>query len=320
MKFWIVTPSYNQLDWLKLCIASVADQATECNKVDGCLWRVDEASQATQQHGNVTTQHAISVHHHIQDAQSTDGTPEWLAEYVARQPSTGNYQLTFASEADEGMYDAINKGWKLAPDDTDVIAHLNCDEQYLPNALQTIAEFFAAHQKADVVLADMIVVKADGSYICHRRSLQPFAVTSRFCCGGSTATTFQRAAVTKEKGAFFDTNWGNFGDKVWYNLLHKVGCRFAVCNKLVSVFADTGENLNWTEAGLQEKRRYELEFLSGRVWISKLISCMNGLRRYVKEFRLQSPSAYSLFCKVDAPREVFPVKCPRGNWNKRWKS
>ena len=294
MKFWIVTPSYNQLRWLKLCVASVADQATELEE-------------------------PIRVHHHIQDAQSTDGTPEWLAEHIARQAVTSNYQLTFVSAADEGMYDAINRGWKMASDDVDVIAHLNCDEQYLPGALKTIAEFFTAHQKADVVLADMIVVDNEGAYICHRRSLKPTALTSRFCAGGFTATTFQRASVTRDKGVFFNTSWRNFGDKVWYNALHQAGCRFAVCNEMVSLFSDTGENLNWTDEGLREKRRYEQEFLWGSGVGTMLIARGLGLLRCLKEYTKKSPAEYSLFRGVGSARETFQITSPTGLWHKRWR-
>jgi len=290
MKFWIVTPSFNQLGWLKLCVNSVADQATE----------------------------GIEVHHHIQDACSTDGTAEWLAEYVSQQSSTTNYQLTFASEADEGMYDAINRGWKLAPGDVDIIAHLNCDEQYLPNALKAIAAFMNTHPKADVVLADMIVVDNVGAYICHRRSLKPYAVTSRFCCGGMTATTFQRASVTKEKGVFFDTKWKNIGDKVWYNMLHVAGCHFVVCNQMVSLFTDTGSNLNWTEGGRLEKRKYEQEFLQGLELGVNLISRINGIRRYIKEYTLRPPYEYSFYQNPDVPRASILVESPRGVWHKKW--
>ena len=49
MKISIVTPSFRNSDWLKLCVASVADQA------------------------------GVEVEHIVQDAQSDDGTQEWLA-------------------------------------------------------------------------------------------------------------------------------------------------------------------------------------------------------------------------------------------------
>lgn len=298
MKFWIVTPSYNQLEWLKMCVASVADQAT-----DG------------MEHGA----ERIEVCHHIQDACSVDGTPEWLAECIAQKPPTMNYQLSFASEADNGMYDAINRGWKLAPDDVDVIAHLNCDEQYLPDTLEAIAGFFNAHQETDVVLADMIVVDADGSYICHRRSLKPYAFTSRFCCGGFTATTFQRASVTKDKKVFFDTSWRNFGDKVWYNALHQAGCRFEVCNQMVAAFADTGANLNWTEEGLRERRLYEEKYLGGSRVGTLLVAKSLGLRRAIKELFIKPPASYAMFLSENDNRVTMPITNPKGLWNKKWK-
>jgi len=254
MTFWIVTPSYNQLSWLKLCLASVRDQLRP----------------------------NIAVHHHVQDASSTDGTPEYLAEF-SRQPAIAGYGFSFTSEPDRGMYDAINRGWLLAPAGVDVIAHLNCDEQYLPEALKKVAEAFSRHPKADILLADMVVVDKDGGYICHRRSLRPHVWTSRFCCAGFTATTFQRATVVQGKKVLFDTSWRNLGDKVWYNALHKAGCRFAVFNEMVSVFVDTGANLNWTEQGLREKQRYERKFLYGSATAVRLVSRMLGVRRILKE-------------------------------------
>ena len=178
MKFWVVTPSYNQLDWLKLCVASVADQASD----------------------------SVQIYHHVQDACSSDGTAEWLEEYFQyvkeynsnNDSDTSGYIFNYNSENDGGMYDAINRGWKLAIADADVIAHLNCDEQYLPGALQIVAEYFSRNSNKDVVLADMVVVDNNRDYICQHRTLKPYPMISKLWCAGFTATTFQ-SAVTKEK-------------------------------------------------------------------------------------------------------------------------
>jgi glycosyltransferase involved in cell wall biosynthesis len=77
VRFSIVTPSYRSSAWLKLCIASVADQQVE-------------------------------VEHIVQDAGSDDGTLDWL-------PHDGRVKAFV--EKDLGMYDAINRGLRRAGGD-----------------------------------------------------------------------------------------------------------------------------------------------------------------------------------------------------------
>jgi glycosyltransferase involved in cell wall biosynthesis len=291
MKFWIVTPSYNQLEWLKLCIASVADQAGD----------------------------GIEVHHHVQDACSSDGTREFLADHLAnsQQLLANGYTFSYESAPDDGMYDAINRGWKLASEDVDVVAHLNCDEQYLPGALKSVADFFMNNAETEVLLADMIVVDTNGDYICHRRSLKPYPMISKFHCAGFTATTFHRLSVTRDKQVFFDTRWRNIGDKVWYNALHDARCSFGIMHRLVSLFTETGDNLNWTENALVEGKQYREEYLKGISRIRHFVSKINGLRRYILEFFHKPPAFYALYEKGKDGRTVYRIKNPTGMWHKK---
>ncbi len=290
-KFWIVTPSYNMVEWLRLCVSSVMDQAGE----------------------------GVVVHHHIQDACSTDGTIAFLEDHLAKSQELKDqgYTFSFSSERDEGMYDAINRGWKLAMDDVDVVAHLNCDEQYLPGALKSVVDFFKSNTNKEVLLADMVVVDKEGSYVCHRRSLKPFPFISKFHCAGFTATTFHRLSVTRDKRVFFDTRWRNIGDKVWYNTLHNSGCSFGIVHTLVSVFADTGDNLNWTENAIVEGKQYRDEYLKGVSRIRHFVRKINGLRRCVLEFFLKPPTYYALYEQGNDKRTVRRIKNPTGMWHKK---
>src|SRR6516164_1012504 len=108
MKFSIITPSFRSSKWLKLCIASVADQA-------GAEWE-----------------------HIVQYSCSDDGTQDWL-------PQDPRVQAVI--EKDGGMYDAVNRGFRRAKGD--ILAYLNCDEQYLPGALRTVNEFFERHPQIE---------------------------------------------------------------------------------------------------------------------------------------------------------------------------
>src|SRR5215218_4070462 len=108
--FSIITPSFRNSEWLKLCIASVADQGVE--------------------------------HEHIvQDAGSDDGTLDWLPH----EPRVKAYV-----EKDSGMYDAVNRGYRRATGD--LLAYLNCDEQYLPGALAAVEHYFAGNPTVDIVI------------------------------------------------------------------------------------------------------------------------------------------------------------------------
>jgi len=291
-RFWIVTPSYKSLRWLPYAVASVADQA-----------------------GN-----GIAVHHHVQDGGSDDGTREWLEAY-ARQctdsPRAG-YTFSFESAPDAGMYDAINKGWSCAPQGTDFLGHLNSDEQYLPGALQAVAQAFAQNPSWEVLLGGMIVIDGEGRYICHRRSLQPSKLVFRYTTGGMTAATFQRATVFQQRGIGFDTNWRVIADKVWYATLAQAGVAMGCHNRLLSVFAETGENLGWSAEAQKECRHYADLFLGGRMEGIYVIAKWNALRRIIKEWRLESPKNYALYTPQSLPRrQQFTISRPRGTWGKK---
>lgn len=57
---------------------------------------------------SIQQQNYEAVEHVVIDGYSTDGTREWLRNYKP------NYAVRFISEPDDGIYDAMNKGMKLA--------------------------------------------------------------------------------------------------------------------------------------------------------------------------------------------------------------
>jgi glycosyltransferase involved in cell wall biosynthesis len=78
MRLSIVTPSFRASSWLKLCIASVADQE------------------------------GVELEHIVQDAGSDDGTLTWLPH---------EKRVKAFIEKDSGMYDAINRGLRRSSGD-----------------------------------------------------------------------------------------------------------------------------------------------------------------------------------------------------------
>jgi glycosyltransferase involved in cell wall biosynthesis len=217
-QFSIITPSFRSLQWLKLCVASVADQQ------------------------------GVELEHIVQDACSDDGTPDWLRN----EPRVKAF-----IEKDQGMYDAINRGFDRATGD--ILAWLNCDEQYLPGALQKVRYYFAEHPRTDVVLSDSIVTDEEGNYLCHRCSLVPRKYQTWVRFPVLSSGLFIRRKVVQEMGIHFDTQWRALGDLFLIREMILRGVRFEVLRQLTSVFADTGDNLCVKPVGVREqKRKWEM--------------------------------------------------------------
>jgi glycosyltransferase involved in cell wall biosynthesis len=274
VKFSIVTPSFRNSHWLKLCIASVADQP------------------------------GVAVEHIVQDSCSDDGTQDWLP----RDPRVQAF-----IEKDGGMYDAVNRGYRRATGD--ILAYLNCDEQYLPGGLKAVHEFFEKNPRVEVALAGSIVTDGDGKYICHRHLMVPHAHGVWFRFPILTSSIFIRRQVISERGIFFDPRWRDLGDFHWVLALMKNRVPMAVCDAFTSVFADTGENMNLKPNAIREKTETDAMIPP---WIRALKPAwivQHRLRRLAAgHFNLQ-PMSYEIYTRQSPERRVkFDVPKPTAVW------
>lgn len=98
----------------------------------------------------------FEVEHLAVDGLSSDGTVGILEAFAAAHPG-----FSFVSEADRGLYDAINKG--IARATGDVVGILNSDDVFDgEDALAAVAGAFA-DASVDAVYADIRFVNDDGS-------------------------------------------------------------------------------------------------------------------------------------------------------------
>jgi glycosyltransferase involved in cell wall biosynthesis len=265
MRFSIITPSFRNGPWLKLCLASVADQG-------------------------------VAVEHIVQDAGSDDGTLDWL-------PSDPRVRAFV--EPDGGMYDAINRGLGRAAGD--IAAWLNCDEQYLPGALQTVREFFTAHPDVDVVFGDIIMVDADGNYLCHRK-VQPPLLGHTWTCHLSTlscAMFFRRKLVAPLAGFRFDTSYRAGSDGEWMVRLLRAGVRMAALRQFTSVFTQTGANLGRQAEAEAERRRLRDTAPAWMRVLSPAFVLQHRLRRLLDGSYTQAPFSFSLYTLGSEERRVL---------------
>jgi glycosyltransferase involved in cell wall biosynthesis len=118
MKVSIITPSFNQGQFIERTLQSVASQT------------------------------GAEIEHVVFDGGSTDNTVEVLKNFSP--------PVRWVSKKDKGQTDAVNQG--IQATDGEIIGWLNSDDIYYPGAIARIVEYFAQHPEIDVVygMADHI--------------------------------------------------------------------------------------------------------------------------------------------------------------------
>lgn len=102
---------------------------------------------------SVLNQNYNNIEYIIIDGNSTDGTKEIIESY-------GDRISQYISEPDKGMYDAINKGLKLATGD--VVGLMHSDDEFYDNkAISRIATQFEKDKTIEGVYGDGIYVSND---------------------------------------------------------------------------------------------------------------------------------------------------------------
>lgn len=118
MKISIITPSYNQGQFIERTLQSVASQS------------------------------GAEIEHVVFDGGSTDNTVDVLKAF---QPP-----VRWVSKKDKGQTDAVNQGIRAT--DGEIIGWLNSDDIYYPGAIARVVQYFQDHPDVDVVygMADHI--------------------------------------------------------------------------------------------------------------------------------------------------------------------
>ena len=160
---------------------------------------------------SVLSQKGVDIEYIVVDGGSDDGTVDIIKEYSTR--STRSTRLTFKwiSEKDRGMYDAINKGIKMATGD--VVGILNADDVLATDdTLAKIAGLFSRKERkerkedsgegdssgVECVYADIRFVK-DGDSVDELRS----AKTVRYCSAARFRPWMFRFAVMVPHPSFY---------------------------------------------------------------------------------------------------------------------
>ena len=159
-KITVVTPSYNQAEFLERTILSVLNQGYP------------------------------NLEYIIVDGGSRDGSTEIIRKFE-------KYLSFWVSEKDRGQSDAINKGFRMASGV--LVAWQNSDDIYLPGALKEVARVFGEDPGHDVYYGNMYTIDQDDNII-HEHRYTPFSVRSLLYDGWNLTnqSAFFRPDVARE--------------------------------------------------------------------------------------------------------------------------
>lgn len=161
----VVTPSFNQGPFLERTILSVLDQ------------------------------HYPNLEYIIIDGGSTDNSPEIIRRYE-------KHLAFWVSEPDRGQSHAINKGFARATGE--LLAWLNSDDYYLPNALHSVADAMLTTSDAQVFVGSADWLTLDGAV--RRRKAPPPEITLDSLYNWMRGTDFLQPSCF-----FRDTAWRQAG-------------------------------------------------------------------------------------------------------------
>lgn len=250
-------------------------------------------------------QEGVTFEHIVQDTGSDDGTLDWLPQDARVQ--------TFV-EKDSGMYDAVNRGWRRARGE--ILAYLNCDEQYLPGALKLVADYLAAHPDVDVLCGDAVVIGPEGEYRFHRKILPPTLYHTWVCHLASlTCATFVRRSFVEKHGLYFDPKLRDVGDCEWMVRALQNNARIGSIGQFLAAFGDTGANMSTRPNALRERRELDQ---SAPAWVRNLRSLWMGvhrLRRAIGGVYSQKPFTYSVYTIAKpTERQLLHADHPTFRW------
>lgn len=229
---------------------------------------MNDASHIAETMESVLGQGYEDLEYIIIDGASTDGTREKIA---ARAGELAH----FVSEPDSGIYEAMNKGIRLATGD--VIGIINSGDHYLPGALQQVADAFGEEPGRRIFWGDVIY-----EHLGRIRGFRPENLhTGAFAPHPSM---FVPRAVYEEIG-LYDESFRLLGDyDFMYRAVNHCGVEVLYVAEPVAFYREGGLSdrhiYRCLQDELQVKLRYGANPLVSRiVWFLKVLKNFSRIIR-----------------------------------------
>lgn len=183
-KISIITPSYNQAEFLERNLQSVRDQSYD------------------------------DIEHIVVDGGSEDGTVNLLKKYESQ------YDLRWVSEQDRGQSHAVNKGIKMA--NGEWLGWQNSDDYYSSGAFKTVVEKEQTHPDAQVIYGDTLIVDQSGKEVSRTFHTRPSKFVQRYwSLFAGNQSLFVKRGVMDEIGGLDESLYYTMDAKLTWEILNR---------------------------------------------------------------------------------------------------
>lgn len=191
----------------------------------------------------------------IVDGGSTDSTLEILAEYTLLFGG----KMSYVSEPDKGIYDAMNKG--IMRTTGDYIGIINSDDRYTPDCFRHVVKTLSeSTELPDVIYSDMNRIDENGNF-CGVIAGNAELLKRGMLVNHPTCFVSKKAY---EKYGLFDLKYRIAAD---YDLMLRIrngGGSFRKCKEILSEYRDGGISFNNYKSVLEkyaiQRKYYSLPF------------------------------------------------------------
>jgi glycosyltransferase involved in cell wall biosynthesis len=215
---------------------------------------------------SIEGQRYAAIEYIIIDGGSTDGTQDVIRRY-------SSVVNTFISEPDQGIYDAMNKGLKLAKGELAGI--LNSGDHYEPDTIETVVQAYEDNPYAAVFHGILRVFNASGEFKSVIGNHSSFLTTGMI----EHPTCFVKRELYNDYG-YFSPIYLSSSDYEWMLRMRKYGVKFYFIEKILANYYTGGISFQ-TNALLETlmiRERYG--FISG--WRRLILTCVIKLKARIE--------------------------------------
>lgn len=217
---------------------------------------------------SVLNQSYDNIEYIIIDGVSKDDTVQIARQYQKAFDEREGRSLTIISEPDKGMYDALNKGARLA---TGVlVGQINTDDWYEPDAVETMVRFYE-QEPYDAAWGSIRIKKPTGDMIKHAK-IGKLWTTSGWCHPGM----FSRREILQEFPYPLESMYDDFD---YITAVYRAGKKVRTLDRVIS---------NFSFGGMSTKKRLKEVFrrtnITYRIYRKYGMSRLYWLHKFAVEF------------------------------------